>query len=89
MGLFLLLSMLYNCIINSGDDMKKYLRKNIPFDPESEEEMKLYQWLQRLPHGYFSEMTKKFWKDAMKNNKLVDEHIKKMKEDKNGKSDTM
>jgi hypothetical protein len=45
--------------------MKKYLRKNVPFDPDNKEEMTLYQWLQSLPHGKFSEVTKKYWMKKM------------------------
>ena len=41
--------------------MKKYIRKNVPFDPEDEREKKLYEWLQQLPHGKFSAETKKYW----------------------------
>lgn len=55
--------------------------KTIKFNLDKPEEWELWEWLQARPHGYFSDLTKKFWKDAMKNNKLVDEHIKKMKED--------
>ena len=62
--------------------MKKYIRKNVPFDPEDEREMQLYEWLQQLPHGYFSELTKKLWKDVMQKNIGVENYIniEKMKE---------
>ena len=50
--------------------MKKYLRKNVPFDPENEEEKELYEWLQSLPYGQFSELTKHYWKSKMDIDKL-------------------
>lgn len=46
---------------------KEYIRKNVPFDPMNEEEKKLYEWLQTLPHGQFAERTKAFWLEQMKN----------------------
>lgn len=46
--------------------MAKYVRKNVPFDLSKEEEKELYQWLQRLPHGKFSEVTKAYWLKKMK-----------------------
>ncbi len=41
---------------------KDYLRKNISFDMLNEEEKKLYEDLQKLPHGEFNKRTKLFWK---------------------------
>lgn len=32
----------------------------------SEEELKLWEWLQSLPHGKFSEDTKQYWMERMK-----------------------
>lgn len=49
--------------------MKKYLRKNVPFDPENEKERELYEWLQKQPHGKFSEDTKEYWMKIMKEEK--------------------
>lgn len=66
---------LNNCIIKSGDDMKKYLRKNTSFDPDDKEEMELYQWLKSLDHGKFSDKTKAYWMKEMSK--------AKMKEDRN------
>lgn len=57
---------LYNCIINIGDDMKKYERKNVSFDLSKDEEKELYEWLQKLPHGQFSAETKEYWMKKMK-----------------------
>lgn len=45
--------------------MKKYIRKNVPFDPDNKEEKELYEWLQKLPHGLFSAETKKYWFERM------------------------
>lgn len=46
--------------------MKQYLRKNVSFDPENKDEMKLYEWLSKLKYGRFSEETKAFWLKKMK-----------------------
>ena len=51
---------------------KEYLRKNVPFDPTNEEEKKLYDWLQTLPHGKFAERTKEYWMEQMKKDKEVE-----------------
>ncbi|WP_161793375.1 hypothetical protein [Cohnella kolymensis] len=49
--------------------MKEYKRKNVPFDPNNEEEKKLYEWLQKLPHGTFASQTKAYWLKKMKEEK--------------------
>lgn len=41
-------------------------RKAIVCDMNKPDEKKLWEWLQSLPHGKFSEYTKKFWIDKMK-----------------------
>jgi hypothetical protein len=46
--------------------MANYVRKNVPFDLSKEEENELYEWLQKLPHGKFSEDTKEYWMKKMR-----------------------
>lgn len=57
--------------------------KTIKFNLEKEEDRELWEWLEKLPHGYFSHLTKKVWKDTMDKNIQVDKYImsEKMKEE--------
>lgn len=49
--------------------MKKYERKNVPFDLTKGDERELYEWLQKLRHGQFSEETKAYWMKKMRRGK--------------------
>ena len=44
---------------------KEYLRKNVSFSPDNEEEMNLYKLLDSLKYGEFSKRTKEFWKEEL------------------------
>jgi hypothetical protein len=46
--------------------MSKSLLKSIRFNLEDEADRELYEWLARLPRGEFSNKTKQFWLDKMK-----------------------
>lgn len=43
----------------------KYIKKNVVFNPDNEEDMELYKQLQALPHGDFSSRTKELWKKEL------------------------
>lgn len=43
----------------------KYIKKNVVFNPDNEEDMELYKQLQALPHGDFSFRTKELWKKEL------------------------
>ena len=45
--------------------MKKYNKKNVVFNPDSEEDMELYKQLQALPYGDFTERTKELWRKEL------------------------
>lgn len=45
---------------------KKYKHKSLTFDPDDKKEMKLWEWLQKQPHGKFAADTKKYWMNKMK-----------------------
>ncbi len=45
---------------------KEYALKQVSFIKSDSEEMKLYKWLQRLPHGKFTELTKEYWMAEMR-----------------------
>jgi hypothetical protein len=42
------------------------LLKSIRFNLDDEDDRKLYEWLSHLKRGEFTELTKEFWKDKMK-----------------------
>jgi len=50
-------------------------KKTIDFDLDKEEDMVLWEWLQKQPHGWFSELTKRVWRDTMEKNIQVDQFI--------------
>jgi len=58
--------------------------KTIKFNLDKEDDRELWEWLQKQPHGWFSELTKRVWRDTMEKNIKVDEYIKSsmVKEDK-------
>lgn len=43
-----------------------YISKQVSFTRDNDEEMRLYKWLQKLPHGQFSAETKNYWLSKMK-----------------------
>lgn len=53
-------------------------RKAIICDMDKPDENELWSYLQSLPHGEFSEITKQFWKIRMREAKR-DEHEMKIK----------
>lgn len=44
----------------------KRLTKTVKFKESDPEEISLHEWLKRLPHGKFSEDTKVYWMERMK-----------------------
>lgn len=49
--------------------------KTIKFNLDKQEDRELWEWLQKRPHGMFSEMTKRVWRDTMEKNIQVDKYI--------------
>lgn len=55
--------------------------KTIKFNLDKQDDRELWEWLQKQPHGWFSELTKRVWRDTMEKNIQVDKYI--MEEMKN------
>jgi hypothetical protein len=51
-------------------------RKAIVCDMDKPEEKELWEWLQTLSHGQFSEVTKNFWFRAMKDSIRLEKKFK-------------
>jgi len=49
--------------------------KTIKFNLDKQEDRELWEWLQSLPHGSFSDQTKAFWK-AKRYREYVEEEQK-------------
>lgn len=47
----------------------KFRRKNVLFNPDDKDDMKLLQELSRLPYGEFSRRTKELWKEYLRREK--------------------
>lgn len=49
------------------------LLKSIRFNLDDEDDRKLYEWLSHLKRGEFTEQTKEFWIDKMKESERFEE----------------
>lgn len=47
--------------------------KTIKFNLENPDERALWEWLQKQPHGTFSEVTKTFWNLSMKSGSKINQ----------------
>ena len=53
-----------------------YKRKQMVCDLDKPDEKELWEWLQTLSHGQYSEVSKSFWFRAMEDSKKLDKKFK-------------
>ena len=56
--------------------MPRYRNKNIKFNMDDEKDRKLWDYLQSLPHGMFSVLTKEMWEQTKSMRSVTEKYFK-------------